>query len=448
MLRVARWCAGVRGLAVLGILLLPLLSACSGLRWHKAQDARLAQEAQTAFKDAGLVKALDSERLLVAEQNQRHRAALRAHAEALRDVSLVRMVAARGVALRPLEDAVVVRSTTLRGDRASAMEALGQLTQARDDATRQLATAQQRFADARKAYESALAKGCTRDQNSAHCLAQLGDDLATKLQDLGAASAKLGSPLDRGVRGNLARVGQQLRSLACVLAALTPAKAQEAETGESPATATVAPGSKPDCAPAGSPGYGAELRMAATLSSIDQALTKAKQPPVSALVIEAERLRLQGELLQRRLDQEITRIAIMELRLRLANRELERLDEATTSIATYRRRGECDQDLTLLDAVRFNRNPACGEIAAQALLAYATAWNSGRIPAREAEAELIALRHEAVLDTSETAFGLWDQALGIPIARVLAHHEGGIRAEDLANLIHALGLGAIAVRVK
>lgn len=65
----------------------------------------------------------------------------------------------------------------------------------------------------------------------------------------------------------------------------------------------------------------------------------------------------------------------------------------------------------------------------------------------EVEYRLIDLRHQAALDRSETALVLWQSAITLPIKSMVAYHNGGIKPDQIIELLKALGLGAIAVGV-
>jgi len=51
------------------------------------------------------------------------------------------------------------------------------------------------------------------------------------------------------------------------------------------------------------------------------------------------------------------------------------------------------------------------------------------------------------LDFSETALRARDDLIRAPLQEITTYHEGGIRSEEVAALLHAIGLGAIAIGV-
>jgi hypothetical protein len=78
----------------------------------------------------------------------------------------------------------------------------------------------------------------------------------------------------------------------------------------------------------------------------------------------------------------------------------------------------------------------------------ANAWTLGRAEYEKLEYQLIGQAHEGALDNSEIALAQADALIRIPLEQVAKAYASGVRPEDLANLIRALGLSAIAVRVK
>lgn len=51
------------------------------------------------------------------------------------------------------------------------------------------------------------------------------------------------------------------------------------------------------------------------------------------------------------------------------------------------------------------------------------------------------------LDTTEVAVEAWNDLIRAPLAEITAYHEGGITTEDIARIIHAIGIAAIAIGV-
>jgi len=89
----------------------------------------------------------------------------------------------------------------------------------------------------------------------------------------------------------------------------------------------------------------------------------------------------------------------------------------------------------------------CREKVFKLLVAYSNVWTFGRVPQEQIDYRLIALHHDAALDVSELAFERWNTLLGVPIGQLVDLHATGIKPEDIATMINALGLGAIAIGV-
>jgi len=83
----------------------------------------------------------------------------------------------------------------------------------------------------------------------------------------------------------------------------------------------------------------------------------------------------------------------------------------------------------------------------RAVAAYLQTFTKQRRTVHAAEYHLAALQHEAAVDYSETSLKIWKSAIETPVAALYAYHEGGLKPEDIVELLKALGLGGIAVGV-
>ena len=207
-------------------------------------------------------------------------------------------------------------------------------------------------------------------------------------------------------------------------------------------------------------------QVVALIPKLAKTINDAQAPRTSALLIESERLRFELARAKLHLATDDDRIAAARSLRDAIVDEVDMLNRVLATLDTYaaipdRSNGagaagggdgnnqSCFQMQKgqRLDAIAQSA-PPCGELVATALLQYADSWNYGRLPEREAMLADIFIRHGTALDLSESAFGEWAAVIDIPLAQVVAYHESGLRSEDWANLIHALGLGAIAARVK
>ena len=165
------------------------------------------------------------------------------------------------------------------------------------------------------------------------------------------------------------------------------------------------------------------LQIAAVLPSLAAQLREGHDlPRVSALVMESQRLRIDADRYKRQL-------ARVDEELALQRAKLLRLRDETRIIS---------------DAVsKLNDNATVDE----ALAKYAEAWTVSRIPMKEIEWKLIALAHDRALDQSEAALAQWEALVRTPLEAVVASAGSGLKPEDVARLLHAIELGALAAGV-
>ena len=103
----------------------------------------------------------------------------------------------------------------------------------------------------------------------------------------------------------------------------------------------------------------------------------------------------------------------------------------------------CRTDRALADDFRRD-GQACRERIVIALLRYANAWTTGELPRAEAQVRARALGHAAVVDASVNALAQWESLVKVPLDQLVAYHADGTRPQDVAALLSALGLGAVA----
>ena len=97
----------------------------------------------------------------------------------------------------------------------------------------------------------------------------------------------------------------------------------------------------------------------------------------------------------------------------------------------------------VLDAAQ----PAQRQQIAEVLVAYGFAKLSVEGRQNALSAQLRDRYRAQSLDTTEVAVEAWNDLIRAPLAEITAYHEGGITAEDIARLIHAIGIAAIAIGV-
>jgi hypothetical protein len=81
---------------------------------------------------------------------------------------------------------------------------------------------------------------------------------------------------------------------------------------------------------------------------------------------------------------------------------------------------------------------------AKALIAYDQAWSLGLNNSTTASLAASGLRQEYSVEMAQANAKAWFDILNPALQELVAYGEGGIKQETIANIIHALGLGAIA----
>ncbi len=196
-----------------------------------------------------------------------------------------------------------------------------------------------------------------------------------------------------------------------------------------------------------------------SLQAIGTALeAPAGPPPVTELLLLEEQLNLDLEAAAKRkafFDQKLALLReqeeayLVEL-VHLGRAEMTRRGLAKKCLLPEAPEPEAITEPRLLERL-FTDTPValekCREDVFRLLVAYSNAWTLGRVKVEQFDYRLIALHHQAALDSSEIAFAKWQSLLGLPIDQLVALHQTGLRAEDIMSIVNALGLGAIAAGV-
>lgn len=198
------------------------------------------------------------------------------------------------------------------------------------------------------------------------------------------------------------------------------------------------------------------LRIASLLSGFERRITTGKYPEVSILLLESEYLRLQLAAVEGRIARAKERVGLLEKKRDAMYAEVVNLGEArkwfNAAYGVTPPNGKSECDITnsglFVDFTAKSATPRCKELVALTLVAYSNAWTFGRIPQEEMDYRLIASRHDSSLDASENALAQSENLIRIPIEQLVKLHSSGITAADIANIVNAVGLSAIAVRVK
>lgn len=185
------------------------------------------------------------------------------------------------------------------------------------------------------------------------------------------------------------------------------------------------------------PGDSEKIKLLASLTAIRAGIDGAAYPRVSDLILESERLRIELDRLRGLIALEEERKTLFDLQLTALSREIVALRRAKQRTEKARPWG----------VLALEREASKQEAAADALAYLAESWSVGRTPAEEIDFLIFGIDHRAALENSSAAFAQWTNLIGVPLSQLVAYHESGIRSEDLANLINAAGLSAIAAGV-
>lgn len=187
------------------------------------------------------------------------------------------------------------------------------------------------------------------------------------------------------------------------------------------------------------------LTLLKTYPDVAGPLRAADKPPVNLLLLELTAQRLEHQRLNAQLPADRDRLKILH-----AQRELI-VQRATGWIKLV----EAAEKLTIVDRLRTTPIAAVHAAAAQEQRARLTevldAYAEIRVRYDGSAAGLAFddddRRRVLRFDLSEIALTAWKDFVRAPLQEVAAYHEGGLTPEDLANVIHAIGLGGIAVGV-
>lgn len=169
-------------------------------------------------------------------------------------------------------------------------------------------------------------------------------------------------------------------------------------------------------------GLSDHLQVAALVPSLAEQLRDGlRYPRVSALVMEAQRLRIEGDRYRRQLARVDEELELQRAKLRRLRSEWELLSEARSQLSD----GATDV----------------------ALQKYTEAWTGGRIPLTVTEWKLIGLTHERALDQSEAALAQWDGLVRVPLEALVASAGSGLKPDEIARLLQTLEMSALAAGV-
>lgn len=479
-----------------------LLSGCAGTHLYRAEQHELALRAETAFREAKLSEAVRGERAVLDQLLEQELAVVRRQTVVRRDARLLALTTAtsdsgswislqREVAARLLElsggaaDVYALLDASVDiVDERSAMDASEreyELFRQPDDPSLACpapsAGKTPGQADARVPFD-AFQRRCERYLAAQTVVSGFGQpdtefgranalivatERARDAANADAASLKAGAAqakraydaaVKAGKRDELREAEERLASLlgeadkpieaATALdeqfrdLALAPTIAKLEARRESIGRIVDALLSKGGDASGTPPGeLQSELAVAKAAGAMQGYITAARYPEVSVLLLESESLRLRLEAARLRLANAEARLELLRGRRDALIAEVRALNQARMTLDLLTKDGCRTGALT--DDFR-KGNAKCRELTARALLHFANSWTLGRVAQEEADYRLIAARHSAVVDASENALAQWETLIGVPVSQLVAFHGSGIRAQDIAQFLYALGI--------
>lgn len=167
------------------------------------------------------------------------------------------------------------------------------------------------------------------------------------------------------------------------------------------------------------------------------------KPPVNVLLLELAIHRLEYERYARALEAERDRLAILQARRDLMLDRMTAWVEVVDAAKHVQGLGALKtQPITSIHA------SATGPQQAQlreVLVRYAAARLRYDTPDALLEFDGDERFRALAFSLSDVSLAAWKDFIRAPIQEIAAYHEGGLRSEDVANIIRAIGLGGIAV---
>jgi hypothetical protein len=180
----------------------------------------------------------------------------------------------------------------------------------------------------------------------------------------------------------------------------------------------------------------ADVAIARTIGSLAATTEGAsKIPALGVLLLESRRLELELERARGLLAVEDTRLALLKRKRTALASEIDRLRDARLQADTeLSDKSNCRGKPVAAD---FGTSSACGQITAFALIDVADSWSEGRLVEEQVDWLLLGLRYRSSVESSEVALRQWNNLVDVPLARLVAYHESGIKLETVLALINS-----------
>ena len=192
-----------------------------------------------------------------------------------------------------------------------------------------------------------------------------------------------------------------------------------------------------------------DQKNAAAIGALWHAIGDQPPPPMTGLLMESEFLRQESNGLQMQVNRAKQQIQLKQAKLASMRDEVSFLVNAEKAKRAYADMGsQCPfaKGQSMYEAWG-KASMSCRHLIAQRLISVLNAMTFGEAQQEQLDYQLIALGHDAALDSSEVAINQVDTLIRLPMTQLSKAYGSGITPQQLGNLINALGLGAIAVGV-
>lgn len=175
-------------------------------------------------------------------------------------------------------------------------------------------------------------------------------------------------------------------------------------------------------------------------------LKAADVPPVNVLLLELAIQRLHYRRLQAVRDAKKDIVTILKLQRDAHADGVAAWIKVMDNVTLARDQEKVDLKPVLFETFTSSK-PIARQRIAEALVAYAFAKQSTENRMNVLNARLRDRYRVQSLEMTEIAVATWNDLIRAPLSEITAYHEGGITSEEIARLINALGIMAIAVGV-
>lgn len=177
-------------------------------------------------------------------------------------------------------------------------------------------------------------------------------------------------------------------------------------------------------------------------------VTEKPAPPTAGIILQTEIYRQQIAASRARIKRAEDSIHLLELKRAFLIDELDFLEQAQTELKEAGT-SRCDTTKDFYTSITGPAIPLpCRQRATKALLAFTNAWTLGKLPQELVDYRLIDQQETAALDESEAAIQQTDTVVKAALEQINKLYASGLKPDQISALVQALGLSAIAVRVK